>query len=86
MSSEPLDRLAPHEAVAGFLAALALFVEVIGIVWHPLRLIPISLLLALIASAMGGRYQRLAYTTVLVGAVSFFLGMTAAVIFKHPLW
>ena len=54
--------------------------------WHPLRLIPISLLLGLIAAAMGGRYQRLAYTAVLVGAVSFFLGMTAAVIFKHPLW
>ena len=86
MSSEPIDRLAPHEAVAGFLAALAPFVEVIGIAWHPLRLIPISLLLGLIAAAMGGRYQRLAYTAVLVGAVSFFLGMTAAVIFKHPLW
>ena len=86
MSSEPLDRLAPHETVAGFLAAIAIFVEAIGIAWRPLRLIPISLLLALIASAMGGRYQRLAFAAVLIGALSFFLGMSIAVILKHPLW
>jgi hypothetical protein len=86
VSAEPAGRLAPHETVAGFLAALALFVECIGVVWHPLRLIPISLLLALIAAAMGGRYQRLAYLAVLIGAFAFFLGMTVAVIFKHPLW
>jgi hypothetical protein len=86
VSSEPLDRQPPHEAVAGFLAAIAIFGETIGIVWHPLRLIPICLILALLASAMGGAYKRLAYAAVLIGAFSFFLGMSVAVIFKHPLW
>ena len=86
MSSEPIDRLAPHEAVAGFLAALALFVEVIGIAWHPLRLIPVSIIVALIAAGMGGRQNRLAYAATLICAGCFFLGMTVAVVTSRPLW
>jgi hypothetical protein len=86
VSSAPIDRLSPREGVAGFLAAFAIFAELIGIVWHPLRLIPISLLFGLIAAGMGGRYQRLAQVAVMTGAASFFLGMTVAIIFKHPLW
>jgi hypothetical protein len=86
VSSTSYDRQSPSEAVAGFLAALAIFVELIGIAWHPVRLIPISLILGLIAAGIGGRYQRLAFAAVLIGAVSFFLGMTVAILFKHPLF
>jgi hypothetical protein len=87
VSSDPAaDRLAPHESVAGFLAAIAIFASVIGIIWHPLRLIPIAVVLSFIASGMGGRYQRLSFLALLIGTASFFLGLTVAIIWKHPLW
>jgi hypothetical protein len=86
VSSEPADRLAPHESVAGFLAAIAIFASAIGIIWHPLRLVPIAGLLALIAAGMGGRYQRLSYLALMVATAAFFLGLTVAIIWKHPLW
>jgi hypothetical protein len=87
VSSEPAaDRLAPHESVAGFLAAIAIFASAIGIIWHPLRLVPISVVLALIAAGMGGRYQRLSFIALLIGTASFFLGLTVAIVFQHPLW
>jgi hypothetical protein len=79
-------RSRPSEWVAGYLASIAIFVSLIGIAWHPLRLILPAILLALLASAMGGRYQRLAFVAVLVGGVSFFLGMMFAVLAEHPLW
>ena len=86
MSSEPVERLAPHEGVAGFLAAIAIFASAIGIIWHPLRLVPISAVLALIAAAMGGRYQRLSMIALMIATAAFFLGLTVAIVFQKPLW
>ena len=74
------------ETVAGYLAAIAMFVAVIGLAWHPIRLILPAILLALLASAMGGRHQRLAFAAVLVTAASFFFGLMFAVLTEHPLW
>ena len=74
------------ETVAGFLAALAIFVALIGIAWHPLRLIAPAIVVALVAAAMGGRHQRLAFAAVLIVAACFFLGMMIAVITSQPLW
>jgi hypothetical protein len=76
----------PAEIVAGFLASLAIFVSLIGIAWHPLRLIAPSIVIAMVAAAMGGRTHRLAFAAVLVVAASFFLGMTIAVVTQRPLW
>jgi hypothetical protein len=76
----------PSETVAGFLAAIAIFVALIGIAWHPLRLILPAALIAIVSAAMGGRHQRLAFAAVLVTALSFFLGMMFAVIAETPLW
>jgi len=76
----------PSETVAGFFAAIAIFVSLIGIAWHPLRLILPSMVIALLAAAMGGRHQRLAFAAVLICAASFFLGMTIAVVTTSPLW
>jgi hypothetical protein len=72
--------------VAGFAAALAIFASVIGLAWHPLRLIPIALVLALIATAMGGRHAGLARAAVAIAGACFFLGMTIAIIAQRPLW
>jgi hypothetical protein len=86
MSAVPERRARPSEAVAGFAAALAIFASAIGVIWHPLRLIPISIVLALIAVAMGGRHSGLARAAVVTAALCFFLGMTIAVIAQRPLW
>ena len=74
------------ESVAGFLAALAIFVALIGVAWHPLRLIGPAVVVSLVAAAMGGRHQRLAFAAVLTVAACFFFGLMLAVITSHPLW
>jgi hypothetical protein len=74
------------ETVAGFLSAIAIFMSVIGIAWHPLRLIVPSLAIALIASGMGSGKGRLQFVAVLICGVCFFLGLTAAVATGSPLW
>lgn len=74
------------ETVAGFLSAIAIFMSVIGIAWHPLRLIIPSLVIALVASGMGSGKSRLPFAAVLICGVCFFLGMTASVATGRPLW
>jgi hypothetical protein len=86
VSSAPYERTSPAETVAGFLAAAAIFVSLTGIAYRPLRLIPAALVLALIATGIGGRATRLAVWAVAIGAVSFTVGMAAAVITSNPLW
>jgi hypothetical protein len=49
-------------------------------------LIPLAIVLALIATGIGGRASRLATWAVAIGALSFAVGMAVAVITSHPLW
>ena len=74
------------ETVAGFLASAAIFASLIGIVYRPLRIIPVAIVLALLAVAIGGRSQRLAAWAVYIGAAAFAAGLAAAVITSNPLW
>ena len=86
MSTAPYDRARPAETIAGFLAAAAIFVSLTGIMYRPLRLIPVAILLALIAVGIGGRAARLATWAVAITAASFAVGLAAAVITSNPLW
>jgi hypothetical protein len=86
VSSTPYERTSPAETVAGFLAAAAIFVSLTGIVYRPLRLIPLAIVLALVATGIGGRVTRLATWAVGIAAASFAVGMAVAVITSHPLW
>jgi hypothetical protein len=86
VSSAPIQEQRPADTVAGFLAAVSIFSSLASIFWHPLRLVIASILLALIAAGMSRRYQTLAGIAVGVGALSWILGMTIAVLTKHPLW
>ena len=86
MSSTPYDRARPADTIGGFLASVSIFASLIGITWRPLRLIPLAILLALVALAIGGRSERLASWAVYIGAASFAVGMAAAVITSNPLW
>jgi hypothetical protein len=74
------------DTVAGYLSAIAIFVSLVGLAWHPLRLILPSLAIALIASGMGSGKGRLQFAAVLICAVCLFFGFTIAVAFSKPLW
>jgi len=74
------------ETVAGFLSAIAIFMSLVGLAWHPLRLIVPSLAIALIASGMGTGKGRLQFAAVIICAVCLFFGLTIAVAFSKPLW
>ena len=74
------------ETVAGYLSAIAIFVSLVGLAWHPLRLILPSLAIALIASGMGAGKGRLQLAAVLICALCLFFGFTIAVAFSKPLW
>jgi hypothetical protein len=76
----------PAETVAGFLAATALFAGLVALVYRPARIAPAAIVVALIASAIGGRYSRLSALAVAVSAVCFVAGMTIAVVFEKPLF
>ncbi len=91
MSVEPSavrepGRSRPAEIVAGYLASLAIFTSVIALAWHPLRLSPLAMLMALVASGMAGRDRRLVFAAVIIAATCFFLGLTIAVVTERPLW
>ena len=86
MQPEPVTRDRPSDGIAGFLASVALFASLIGLAYRPVRIIPFALLLALIATGMGGRHQRLATAALGVGAVCFMVGMAIAVITNNPVF
>jgi hypothetical protein len=86
MSVAPYERSRPAETVAGFLASLAIFASLMGVAYRPLRLIPLAVVLALIATAIGGRHGRLATFAVYTGAACFAIGLAVAVITSNPLW
>jgi hypothetical protein len=86
VSATPYRQSRAAETVAGFLAAAAIFVSLVGVAYRPLRLIPFAILLALIAVGIGGRSERLAAYAVSIAAASFAIGLAVAVITSHPLW
>jgi hypothetical protein len=85
-SVSPVRQDRPSEVVAGLISAASIFVSLAAIAYRPLRLVPVSILLALVATAMGGRHARLAAFAVAIGGVAFVLGLTVAVLTEHPLW
>jgi hypothetical protein len=74
------------ETVAGFLSAVAIFMSLVGLAWHPLRLILPSLAIALVASGMGSGKGRLQFAAVLICGACLFFGLTIAVTLGKPLW
>ena len=86
MSAVPDDCQSPGEVISGFLAAVSIFTSLASVVFHPLRLVLLSIVLALLSTAMAGRNSRLPAIAVGVGAASFVAGMTIAVVGGRPLW
>jgi hypothetical protein len=85
--AEASARQRPAETIAGFLAALAIFMSAVGVAYRPLRFIPLALVFAFIAAAMAtGRNAKLAALATGVGTVCFVAGMAIAVITENPLF
>ena len=86
VSSTPYGQRRPAETLAGFLAAAAIFLSLVGVAYRPLRMVPFAILLSLIAVGIGGRSERLAAYAAATGAACFAIGLAVAVITSHPLW
>ena len=86
MSANPVSESRPAETVAGLLASFSIFFSLIGVAYRPARVIPAAILLALLATAMGGRHYRLGAIAAGVGALCFAVGMAVAVITGNPIY
>jgi hypothetical protein len=81
------ERARTSDTIAGFLAAMAMAICLVGIAWHPLRLILPGIAISMVAAGMAGpRSRGLAFAGVLVAAGCFFVGMLIAVVTQHALW
>jgi hypothetical protein len=86
-SAEPARHDGARESVAGFLAALAIFISVIAIVERPVRIAPIAILVALVSVGMAqGRSRKLAAAALVAGGVGWVVGMTVAIAASRPLY
>jgi hypothetical protein len=80
------DRIRPTEAVAGLLAAGALFLGALELAYRPFRLAPVALILALIATVMSRDQQRLIGLAIAVIGICFVIGAALQVLTHHPLY
>ena len=76
----------PAEAVAGVLAAAAIFASLISVAHRPLRITPFAILISLIAAGIGGRHQRLAAWAVGISGACFIVGTFLAIVTNHPIF
>lgn len=82
-----VERTRPAEAVGGFLAAAAITLSLVAVVYRPVRLVPFALVIAFVAVALTReRHARLAAAAVVVGALGWLAGMTVAVLTGRPLY
>ena len=86
MSSTNRDNWQPHESVAGLMAACALFLGALELVYRPCRLAPVAVILLLFATVMTQRQQRLVGIGFAVVGVCFVVGAALQVLTKHPLY
>ena len=74
------------EAVAGLLAAAAVFAGFFELFYRPFRIAPAALLVALCAAGMSREQQRLVWFAVAVIGLCFVIGAAIAVWLTHPLY
>ena len=86
VAPHPASSSRPSETIAGLLAALSIFASCLGVAYRPARLIPVAILLALLAAALGGRHSRLAVFAIALGGVCFIVGMAIAVLTDNPIF
>jgi hypothetical protein len=80
------DALPASQYIAGFLATVAIFGAIVGIVYYPGRVASSSILVALIAASIGGFQSRLAAFAVGIATLCWFAGMIVSVAFERPVF
>ena len=86
MTSTTSDRWRPVEAVAGLMAAGAMFLGVFELFYRPFRLAPAALILILAATIMSDRQQKLIGLALAVVGICFVAGAAIQVLTHHPLF
>ena len=76
----------PADAVAGLLAAVAIFGSFVALDYRPVRITPFTILISLIAAGIGGRHQRLAAAALAISGACFIAGTVFAIITNHPIF
>ncbi len=74
------------DIVAGFLAAAAVFAGAAALVYYPMRIGLAGIIIALIATGMGGGIKQLTALAMVCAAGGFFFGMVIAVLLDQPLF
>jgi hypothetical protein len=80
------DALPASHYIAGFLAAAAIFAGVVATVYYPGRVGASAVLVALVASAMGGFQSRLAALAVGIATLGWLAGMIISVVLERPVF
>ena len=76
----------PSQLAADFLATLALFTGLIGIVYTPGVVCTAAVIVAILAATIGGRDRWLVPFTVAVTGACWLTGMTLAVLLERPIF
>lgn len=87
MSSTTREPIRAGEAVAGLLAAAAIFLGITELAYRPFRLAPAAVILLLIATLMGSEHQqRLVRIGFAVVGICFVAGAALQIVTHHPLY
>jgi len=87
VTSVPRERTSrPADAVAGFLAAAALFLGAFQLFYRPFRLAPVALILLLISTLMTQEHGRLRTLALATIGICFVAGAALQVVTDHPLF
>ena len=86
MSATPARSARSAETLAGLVAAAAMAMGLVAIAYRPIRVGVPAVLLALIATGIGGRHARLAAVALALTTVCWMVGMVVAVLTKHLLY
>jgi hypothetical protein len=76
----------PAEAIAGLLAAAALFLGLLELAYRPFRLAPVAVNQLLVATAMSRDQQRLIRIAFAAVGIGFVAGAALQVLTHHPLY
>jgi hypothetical protein len=86
VTSTTRDSMRPADAVAGLIAAGAMFVGALELFYRPFRLAPAALILLLVATVMSREQKRLIALGFAVVGVCFVAGAALQVVTHHPLY
>lgn len=86
MSSTTRDSTRPGEAIAGLLAASAIFLGFMELLYRPFRLAPAALILLIIATVMSTQQQRLIKFGFATVGICFVAGAALQLLTHHPLY